>query len=67
MVISQAAEATITQVSGAATIFDGMSRRSPEGVNFKTRAEDAGWKQAVQERDLGSDDWTRNGPWGESG
>ena len=67
MVINQAAEATITQVQRLATIFDGMSRHSPEGVNFKTRAEDAGWKQAVQERDQGSYDWTRNGPWGESG
>lgn len=44
-----------------------MSRRSPEGANFETRAEDAGWRQAVQERDQGSYDWTRNGPRGESG
>jgi len=36
-----------------ATIFDGMARHSPEGVWFKQRAEDAGFKQAVAERDSG--------------
>jgi len=36
-----------------ATLFDGMARHSPEGVWFKQRAEEAGFKQAVAERDSG--------------
>ncbi len=36
-----------------ATIFDGITRHSPEGVWFKERAEAAGFKQAVKERDSG--------------
>ena len=36
-----------------ATIFDGMTRHSPEGVWFKQRAEAVGFKQAVAERDSG--------------
>jgi enoyl-CoA hydratase len=34
-----------------ATLFDGIARHTPEGVAFKERAEQAGWKQAVRERD----------------
>lgn len=34
-----------------ATFFDGMARHTPEGVRFKRRAEEAGWKTAVAERD----------------
>lgn len=45
-----------------ATLFDGITRHSPEGVNFKKRSEDRGWKQAVRERDLGTFDWTDNQP-----
>jgi enoyl-CoA hydratase len=45
-----------------ATIFDGMTRHSPEGLNFKRRAEAKGWKQAVEERDQGTFDWTANEP-----
>ena len=45
-----------------ATIFDGITRHSPEGLNFKQRAEEVGWKQAVRERDSGSFDWTANRP-----
>ncbi|MDN3517334.1 crotonase/enoyl-CoA hydratase family protein [Aquisalimonas lutea] len=45
-----------------ATVFDGITRHSPEGVNFKHRAEQVGWKQAVRERDQGSYDWTKNQP-----
>jgi enoyl-CoA hydratase len=37
-----------------ATIFDGMTRHSPEGVWFKQRAEEAGFHQAVAERDSGA-------------
>ncbi len=36
-----------------ATIFDGMARHSPEGMWFKSRAEEVGFKQAVAERDSG--------------
>ena len=60
MVINQAMEATITQTQRLATVFDGISRHSPEGLNFKARSESEGWKQAVKERDLGLYDWTRD-------
>ena len=36
-----------------ATLFDGIARHSPEGVYFKARAEQVGFKQAVAERDSG--------------
>jgi enoyl-CoA hydratase len=36
-----------------ATLFDGITRHSPEGVWFKERAREAGFKQAVAERDSG--------------
>ena len=36
-----------------ATLFDGFARHSPEGVAFKARAEELGFKQAVTERDSG--------------
>ena len=36
-----------------ATLFDGIARHSPEGVHFKQRAEEVGFKQAVTERDSG--------------
>lgn len=62
MVINQTMEATITQTQRLATMFDGISRHSPEGVNFKARAETKGWKQAVKERDQGLYDWTRDKP-----
>lgn len=39
-----------------ATLFDGMARHTPEGVAFKARAEQVGFKQAVQERDRGAFD-----------
>lgn len=45
-----------------ATIFDGITRHSPEGMAFKRRAEETGWKQAVRERDLGTYDWTADRP-----
>lgn len=45
-----------------ATVFDGITRHSPEGLNFKQRAEEKGWKQAVDERDQGTFDWTANAP-----
>ena len=36
-----------------ATLFDGIARHSPEGVFFKQRSEEVGFKQAVSERDSG--------------
>jgi enoyl-CoA hydratase/carnithine racemase len=37
-----------------ATLFDGITRHSPEGFAFKARCEQLGFKQAVKERDSGS-------------
>lgn len=63
MVINQAIEAMgLAETQRLATIFDGITRHSPEGINFKTRAEAVGWKQAVRERDAGTYDWTLNRP-----
>lgn len=63
LVVNQAIEAMgLKQTQMFATIFDGITRHSPEGLNFKHRAEQAGWKQAVRERDLGTFDWTENRP-----
>jgi len=41
-----------------ATLFDGIARHSPEGIAFKRRSENIGWKIAVKERDSGTYDWT---------
>ncbi len=63
MVINQAIEQTgMMQTQRLATIFDGITRHSPEGITFKTRAEAVGWKQAVGERDEGTWDWTADAP-----
>ena len=63
LVINQAIEAMgLKQTQMFATLFDGITRHSPEGLNFKQRAEETGWKQAVRERDLGTFDWTQNRP-----
>ena len=45
-----------------ATLFDGIARHSPEGIAFKRRAENTGWKTAVKERDSGTYDWTADVP-----
>lgn len=59
LVINQAIEQTgLMQAQRLATIFDGITRHSPEGIHFKERAEAVGWKQAVEERDQGLRDWT---------
>ena len=60
MVINSAVEEQINRTQRLATVFDGISRHSPEGINFKQRVEQVGWKQAVQERDSGSFNWTTN-------
>ena len=62
MVINAAIEEKINQKQHLATVFDGIARLSPEGMNFKARVEQVGWKQAVEERDAGTFDWTRNKP-----
>jgi len=35
-------------------LFDGIARHSPEGLWFRQRAQDVGFKQAVKERDSGA-------------
>ena len=61
MVINQAIEASgMMETQRLATIFDGISRHSPEGMNFKKRVEEVGWKQAIRERDEGAYDWTQD-------
>ncbi len=61
MVVNQAMEAScMMQMQRLSTLFDGISRHSPEGLAFKARVEAVGWKQAVEERDSGSFDWSGN-------
>ncbi|MGD1922814.1 MAG: crotonase/enoyl-CoA hydratase family protein [Paracoccaceae bacterium] len=63
LMINQALENMgLASTQTLATIFDGITRHSPEGMAFKHRAESAGWKQAVQERDRGTYDWTLDRP-----
>ena len=63
LMVNQALENMgLTSTQTLATLFDGISRHSPEGLNFKQRTESKGWKQAVEERDRGTFDWTTNGP-----
>lgn len=63
MVINQAIEAMgLAETQRLATVFDGITRHSPEGIAFKERSEQVGWKQAVDERDRGTYDWTQNRP-----
>ena len=64
MVINHAVESSgLTSTQQLATLLDGISRHSPEGQNFKKRVESKGWKQAVQERDDGTFNWTKNTDW----
>ncbi len=59
MVINQAIEQTgLMQTQRLATLFDGITRHSPEGIAFKERSEEKGWKHTVRERDEGTYDWT---------
>lgn len=67
MVINSAVEEKINQTQRLATVFDGITRHSPEGLNFKARVEEVGWKQAVKERDDGTFNWTTNSPFDENG
>lgn len=38
-----------------ATLMDGIARHTPEGCAFKSRCEEVGFKQAIQERDINPD------------
>ncbi len=63
MVVNQAIEAMgLLNTQRLATILDGITRHSPEGLHFKERAEAVGWKEAVRSRDDGTWDWTANRP-----
>ncbi|MEM7670405.1 MAG: crotonase/enoyl-CoA hydratase family protein [Pseudomonadota bacterium] len=63
MVINQAIEAMgLANTQRLATILDGITRHSPEGIAFKDRSGEVGWKQTTDERDRGTWDWTRNRP-----
>ena len=63
LMINQAVEASgLFNTQRFATLFDGISRHSPEGLAFKSRVENEGWKRAVAERDNGTYDWTNNTP-----
>ncbi len=54
MVVNQAYESMgLATTQMLATFFDGVARHSPEGIAFKKRAEEVGFKQAVAERDSG--------------
>ncbi|HZO14204.1 MAG TPA: crotonase/enoyl-CoA hydratase family protein [Polyangiaceae bacterium] len=55
LMVNQAYERMgITTTQMFATIFDGIARHTPEGMWFKERAEQVGFKQAVAERDGGA-------------
>ena len=52
MLVNQAYENMgLANTQMIATIFNGMTRHSPEGIWFKQRAEEVGFKQVVAERD----------------
>ena len=61
ILINQAVESSgLLNSQKFATIFDGISRHSREGLNFKKMSEEYGWKKAVKERDNGTYDWTKD-------
>ncbi len=54
MMVNQAYENMgLASTQTIATLFDGVARHSPEGIWFKQRTEEVGFKQAVAERDSG--------------
>ena len=54
MMVNQAYENMgLSSTQTLATLFDGITRHSPEGVAFKARCEAVGFQQAVRERDSG--------------
>ena len=55
LVVIQAYEAMgLVNTQRLATFFDGVARHSPEGIWFRERAQEVGFKQAVAERDSGA-------------
>jgi len=63
LVINQAIDAMgLANTQVLATVFDGITRHSAEGMNLKHRAGKSGGKEAVHERGLGALDWTRKQP-----
>ena len=55
MVVNQAYEAMgLANTQRFANFFDGVARHSPEGLWFRERAMEVGFKQAVAERDSGA-------------
>jgi enoyl-CoA hydratase len=48
------------------TVFDGIARHTPEGYGFARRAAEAGFRDAVRERDEPFGDHKRSGPAGSS-
>ncbi|PWE17500.1 enoyl-CoA hydratase [Marinicauda salina] len=54
-VVNQAYDAMgLSNTQMVSTFFDGVARHSPEGVWFRERAQEVGFKQAVAERDSGA-------------
>ena len=54
LAVNQAYEAMgLANTQRFATLFDGIARHSPEGLWFRERAQNVGFKQAVRERDSG--------------
>lgn len=52
LLVNQAIEQNgLLQQQTLATLFDGIARHTPEGVEFKRFAETNGWKAAVRKRD----------------
>jgi enoyl-CoA hydratase len=52
LVLNQAVTGTgLTSQQTLSTLFDGVARHTPEGYAFQRRAKDAGFKEAVRERD----------------
>ena len=52
LVVNQAYEQMgLATTQRLATFFDGVARHTPEGVAFKARAEEVGFRQAIAERD----------------
>ena len=61
MAIKQAIEQMgLLQTQRLATLFDGISGHSPEGLNIKVRADSEGWETAIKDLNKNTFDWTQN-------
>ena len=63
MLINSAVEGKINQMQRLVTAFDGITPHAPEGIHYTACIVQLGWKQAAQERDVGSFDCTRKKPY----